>query len=153
MAWILTTILLLSAAALAVLSIYSPLFLVDSAFVHDFLGSDLLGILALFMTVNAASAANIHLAFNRAEEALGKSNLFRNARRDIQQSTFVLFGLFVLAVLLMFLRHDVDNLRALAALNSALLLILLANVLVLYDITSAIFRLPSFQDSDTGNDG
>ena len=50
------------------------------------------------MTVTAASAANLHFAFNRAEEKIRNPGYFKDARKEINQGVYILIVLFLVAV-------------------------------------------------------
>ena len=126
--------------------IYWPQFLVENHFLQNFINHELLHVLVVTTTVTAASAANLHLALCRAEETIKKPGCFRDARKEINQDAYFLIGLFLAAVIILVIRSSViGNTCIVSSLNGLGLVILLMNVLVLIDVTSAVFALNSLQ--------
>jgi len=73
-------------AALAVVlmcAIYNPSYLSDkNTFMHHFVNHELLALLSIIMTITLASAAQLHLEFNKFEEKLGKRFLNKTRQGD-----------------------------------------------------------------------
>ncbi len=138
-------ILVISSEVLILLvPIYWPQSLVENDFLQNFINHELLHVLVVTTTVTAASAANLHLALNRAEETIKKPDCFRDARKEINQDAYCLIGLFLAAVIVLVVRSSVaGNTFVVSLLNGVGLIILLMNILVLIDITSAVFALSS----------
>ena len=136
-------ILFLSFESIVLVSVYLPQFLVKNHFLENFINHGLLNILAIVMTVTAASAANLHFVFNRAEETINQPGYFRSARKEIIGGVYWLIALFLAAVIVLILRsHFIENVVAVSFLNGFGLLILLINVLVLVDVNSTVFAIP-----------
>jgi len=127
------------------LTICIPEFLATNAFLSDFIGHEVLGILALIATVTIASAANIHLAFNRLEEKADKLGAFASARKEVNDSAIALVYLFLMTVGMLIVRAISEDVYWVSFWNGASLIILLVNMFVLIDLTLAIFELTPFQ--------
>ena len=142
--------LFISVGSVAVVSVCYPQFLVENHFLKNFMNHEFLNILAVIMTVTAASTANIHLAFNRAEEKIKKPRYFQQARKEINQGAIVLILLFLLAIAVLIARsYYIHNITIVSLLNGAGLVILLINVLVLVDVTLTVFAIhPLIPNSD-----
>ena len=122
--------------------LYCPQFLIENHFLEDFINHKLLNILAIIMTVTVASAANIHLAFNRAEEIINNPDYFRNARKETNQSAYWLIGLFLGAVIILIVRsYLIEDMFMVSLLNGVALVILLMNILVLVDVVGTVFAM------------
>ncbi len=95
------------------------------------------------MTVTAASAANLHFAFNRAEEKIRNPGYFKDARKEINQGVYILIVLFLVAVSTFIVRsYFLDKMVLVSLLNGTGLVILLINILVLIDVTATVFAIP-----------
>ena len=72
-----------SSAALAVVlicAIYNPSYLSDkNEFMHHFVNHELLALLGIIMTITLASAASLHLEFNKIEERYFERRQIREA--------------------------------------------------------------------------
>ena len=125
--------------------LYWPQFLVENHFLQNFINHELLNILAIIMTVTAASVANIHLVFNRAEETIKKPNYFGGARKEINEGFWCLIVLFLVAIIALIIRSSfIGDLFWVSLLNGLGLVILLMYILVLIDITTAVFAMHPF---------
>lgn len=102
---------------------------------------ELLAVLGVIVTITLASAANLHLEFNRLEEAFGEG--FDAARAATKAYAYLLIGLFILALALVVLKPVLANtIHAQAVFNGAGILIIALNILALMDLTSAVFSIP-----------
>lgn len=135
-------ILFVAIALLGAAAVCSPEILNNNDFLALFLSHQLLSILAIIVTVTAASSANLHLAFNRAEEVSGKEGLFDDARKEVNRGAVLLLVLFLVALTALLIQSGINGLPILeASISAALLILLLVNVLVLIDLTLTIFAV------------
>ena len=141
---------IISIGSVVVVSVLCPQFLVENHFLKNFINQELLNILAVIMTVTAASTANIHLVFNRAEEKIKKPRYFEQARKEINQDAIALIALFLLTIAVLIARsYYIHNITIVSLLNGTGLVILLTNVLVLIDVTLTVFAIhPLIPNSD-----
>lgn len=127
-------------------SICSPAFFAKNGFLSAFITFELLNLLAVILTITLASIGNIHLSLNRIARIAFKDPVQGNlhaseVRREINQNGWMLFYLFILSCGLLFLKGATENETVIALVNSLGLVILLTNLLVLYDIYQVIFNL------------
>lgn len=126
-------------------TVCAPELLATNKILIGFVNEEILNILAVMATVTIASAANIHLAFNRLEERAKKTGVFDKARKEINESALVLVWLFIATVVFLIVKAFSDELRWTSFWNGACMIVLLVNVFVLIDITSAVFRITPYQ--------
>ena len=135
-------IILIVAGILAYVTLCRPVIIAENQFLDNFINHELLNILAIIMTVTAASAANIHLVFNRAEEAIKEQGYFDGARKEINHNVFFLIGTFIATVLILIVRsHFLDSVTLESCFNSLCLIFLLINILALIDTTRTVFAI------------
>lgn len=119
-----------------------PAWLSDqNTFLKGFMNHELLAVLGVVVTITLASAANLHLEFNRLEDEFEEG--FAEARSATKGYAYLLIALFVLALCLVVLKPIVavnPNLESLF--NGAGILIIAVNILSLADLTSAVFAIP-----------
>ena len=136
-------------AALLTISLTAPWALGDTqnTFLKNFVNHEMLGFLGVVVTITLASAASLHLELNKLEETVN-ARVFTKTRQRIHLSAYALIWALVLAIGLVIAKPlfgDSDMATSLA--NSAAILIILANVLVLVDLTKATFSLePNLKD-------
>lgn len=110
-------------------------------FLNGFVNHELLAILGIIMTITLASAASLHLEFNKIEERYKKEGL-RETRRGVKQGAYCLIVLFLVAVVLVVVRPLAAGTPAVEALfNGTALILLLWNVLVLIELTQLAFSI------------
>ena len=145
--WVLVIV---SIGVVIVISICKPELLVNNQFLKNFINHELLNILAVIVTVTAASTANIHLAFNRVEEKIKKNDYFKYARQEVNHGAIFLILLFLILVVLLIVRsYFLHNMNVVSFINGISLIILLVNILVLLDVTLTVFAIhPIASDSD-----
>lgn len=126
---------------IGVISWCDPFWLSDkNAFLKEFMNHELLAVLGVIVTITLASAANLHLEFNRLEDAFGES--FPEARSATKNYAYLLIALFVIALALVVLKPIVAHgLHLQAAFNGAGIVIIALNVLALLDLTIAVFEI------------
>src|SRR5262245_21062879 len=94
-------------AALAVVlicAIYNPSYLSDkNEFMHHFVNHELLALLGIIMTITLASAAQLHLEFNKFEEKMRKRFLTKTRQGVIHGAFGLIFG-FLLAIAVVVLK-------------------------------------------------
>lgn len=102
---------------------------------------ELLAVLGVIVTITLASAANLHLEFNRLESEFGEA--FDEARTATKSYAYLLIALFVIALTLVVLKPIVADTPTLQSIfNGAGILIIALNVLSLLDLTIAVFEIP-----------
>jgi hypothetical protein len=144
------SLLIAVATILIVVVIVEPEWLSDKkAFVKDFMSKDILSVLGIILTITLASAAQLHLEFNKIEETAGKRFLL-NSRRKVHQAAYALIFTFVFAVILLVVKPivcDPFSDRSQAALNAIGIFTLWMNVLILIELTQAAFSImPHFEE-------
>ena len=97
------------------------------------------------MTITLASAANLHLEFNKIEERHQKREL-TNTRRKVKEAANCLIILFLVSVVVVVVKPLLNgNEHVQALFNGAALLIVLWNVLILVELTQLTFAIqPEF---------
>jgi hypothetical protein len=133
-------------------SIYSPSVFAKNDFLGHFITYELLGILAVILTVTLASIANIHLsltrlvrmAFKNKAEGMRRAN---DVRREINQNGWTLVILFVVACVLLFVKGwpEQKNLYIMSLVNAFGITILFTYILVLCDTYQVIFAIVSVE--------
>ena len=116
-------------------------------FLHHFVNHELLGLLGIIMTITLASAASLHLEFNKIEERFKHRGLTKT-RRGVVQSAYCLIGLFFVSVVIVVTKPIVGPGDVSEALfNGAALFVLLWNILILIEITQMAFAIgPTIDD-------
>lgn len=138
---------LLTMIALAILltliSFCNPYYLSDSnAFLKDFVNHEFLSILGFIVALTLGSAANLHLELNKIEDKTGRA--FKRTRKAIRNSAHSLVIAFMAAVaLVIFKPLLITEPIYSAAANSVAILIVFFNLAILYDLTEAIFGIPT----------
>jgi hypothetical protein len=114
---------------------------------HHFVNQELLALLGIIMTITLASAASLHLEFNKIEERHNKRGLVET-RRGVKQGAMCLIVLFTVSVFLVVIKplvHDSEIIQALF--NGSAVFILLWNVLILLELTQLAFAIqPEFKE-------
>lgn len=128
--------------AIGLISCTQPNWLSDqNAFLKDLVGSQLLGILGVIVTITLASAASLHLELNRLEDSFSES--FEEARLATKAYAYLLIGMFALALILVTVKPIVaSNSHLEAAFNGAAIWIIVLNILAWLDLTGAVFAIP-----------
>ena len=119
----------------------------DNQFLREFVNHEYLNVLGVIFAISLASLAQAHLSLNRIEEQR-QEEYFNETRREIKKAAHLLIGLFGLAVVIVIgkpLACTTQTETAIA--NSFAIFILAMYVLVLLDITMAVFDLkPDIKD-------
>ncbi len=134
--------LIAAATVVTVCAIYNPSYLSDkNDFLHEFINREFLSLLGIIITITLASAANLHLEFNKIEERFNRRGLTKT-RRGVTQGAYYLIGLFLLSVVIVVVKPlapQTDTAQALF--NGAALVVLLWNVLILLELTQLAFAI------------
>lgn len=132
------------ATILVVVVVAEPEWLSDKMyFIKEFMSKDILSILGIILTITLASAAQLHLEFNKIEEQAGKRFLI-NSRRKVHQAAYALIYTFVFATIILIVKPIIcDPLsdRSQAAVNAIGIFVLWLNVLILIELTQAAFSI------------
>jgi hypothetical protein len=136
-----------------ILSISEPWVLSDeNKFLKDFVNHELLNVLGVIMAITLASAANLHLEFNKIEDAASKTFL-TNTRGKVKFSAFSMIVIFFLAVVVVVLKsHLATNDISASFINGSAILLILFNLLVLIDLTMLVFSIPPIHKIVTSKD-
>lgn len=140
--------LIASLTVVMICAICKPAYLSDqNDFLRNFVNHELLALLGIIMTITLASAAQLHLEFNKFEERAGKRFLTKT-RQGVMHGAFGLIFGFLLAVALVILKPLLPHSEpAVAIANGLALIILLFNVLILLDLTQLAFAIkPDIKD-------
>jgi hypothetical protein len=129
-------------------TICKPIFLAHNSFLDKFAGEGAIALLAVILTVTLASVANIHVAINRIVLKGFKDDIEKGrkaampARKEINENAWLLLIVFVLSIILVFVKEiDPSQIYIKSLVNGSVLIFLLINALVLYDIYKVVFKL------------
>lgn len=140
--------LIAALAVVLVCAIYNPSYLSDqNTFMHHFVNHELLALLGIIMTITLASAASLHLEFNKIEERYQRRGLTKT-RRGVVQGAYALIALFLLAVALVVFKPLFPHSESAEALiNGVAVIVLIFNVLILLEMTQLAFAIqPHIKD-------
>jgi uncharacterized protein YacL len=142
------TSLIAALAVVLVCAIYNPSYLSDkNSFMHHFVNHELLALLGIIMTITLASAASLHLEFNKFEERAKKRFLTKTRRNVMQGAYGLIFGFLLAVVIVVFKPLLPPSEGAQAVANGLALIVLLFNVLILLDLTQLAFAIqPQIDD-------
>ena len=135
--------LLVSIGSLVTISVCAPWVLSDdsNSFLKNFVNHEMLGFLGVIVTITLASTATLHLELNKLEEA-AQIVVFGATRRKIHLSAYSLIAALILAFVLVVTKPLFGSSAiATSLVNSGAIIIILFNVLVLFDITKSAFAL------------
>ena len=134
---------------LATVSALWPCYLSDdgNSFLKGFVNQELLSFLGVIVTITLASAANLHLEFNRVQDRTREA--LPEARGAVKAYAILLMVLFAGAFALVILKpllaiKPIAN----AGFNSVAIVIVALSILSLADLTLAIFRIPPLESLD-----
>jgi hypothetical protein len=139
-----------SLAVLAVMVICAPQWLDDgNTFLKTFVGVEFLGALGVILAITLASLAQLHLSLNEREERRGVRFL-DETHAEIRSSGRWLIGLYIGAVAVVVTKPLLGTAPRVEALMNALALAVLGfYILILFDITSAVFSMePDIGEED-----
>lgn len=130
--------------ALAIASAASPCWLSDdgNSFLKNFVNHEFLSFLGVIVTITLASAASLHLEFNRLEDSTEEG--FEEARGAVKAYAIMLMVLFAAAFLLVIFKPIFGERPTWsAAFNSSAIVIVTLNMLALADLTLTVFKIPA----------
>lgn len=150
-------LLVCSVATWIILSLSNPYVLSDeNTFLKGFVNHEMLAFMGVLVTITLASAANLHLALNKIEEdgnaGTGKDP-FARTRKSVRSSGTMLLWLLAGSIAIVVAKpiglHGVRNLGRESFFNGFALVLLVMAILILIDLTRAIFALgPRKRSSD-----
>jgi hypothetical protein len=135
-------------SVLIICIIMQPSWLSDSnQFVGEFAGRDMLPILGVILAITLASAAQLHLEFNKIEEKAGRE-ILNKSRTAVRGAAYGLIGLFLVGSFLSVVKSIVCHTeRAQATVNGLCLFVLFFNIIILVEIIQAAFAIPAKFDN------
>lgn len=141
--------LLVVGAILLTLVLLRPNVLSDnSAFLKDFVGTNLLLVLGVILTITLASAGQIHLSLNEIESRVGRQFLHKT-RSGVHSSAYWLIALFLGAVVVAVIKpYFLSSVAGQAFFNGISLLILFWMVLIMLSLTRLVFAIKPHFESD-----
>jgi hypothetical protein len=114
-----------------------------NGFLKNFVNHEFLNVLGVTLAITLASAANIHLAFNKIEEDFDTPGGLARSRSDLKQNAFALISLFLGAVALVLIKPVAASVPVgEAVFNMAAIGILLWHVLLLLSLVQLVFAIP-----------
>ena len=119
----------------------------DNDFLRGFINHEFLNVLGVILAITLASLPQAHLHLVRIEEQRQRE-CFRETRREIKNSAIWLIGLFILAFVVVIGKPLAFRTQTETAIANAVAIgILTMYVLILFDITVAVFELkPDLSD-------
>ena len=147
-------VLVAGALVLTVLVCARPGWLSDSNdFLRNFVNHEYLNVLGVILAITLASLAQAHLVLNRIEEHRER-RCFDRTRKEIKSSAYWLIVLFVIGFVIVMAKPIVcaGEIWA-AAFNAASIAVLLVYVLILLDITMAMFKIQPELNNDDPPEG
>lgn len=140
--WASIILLLAVVAGLVFLVFCHPHYVSDqgNVFLKNFVNHEFLSFLGVIVTITLASAANLHLEFNRIERDTGET--FAEARGAIKSYAILLIVMFAGAFALVLLKPVFGGgPMESAAFNAASITVVLLNIMSLADLTLAVFKI------------
>jgi hypothetical protein len=134
--------LIVTFALIVALSACAPNVLSDSnAFLKSFADEGLLDVLGVILAITVASAGQLHLTLNQAEERRGKI-IFNRTRSGVKSATYMLIALFIGAIVLVVAKPALSAAPwAQSLFNGMALFIVVWNALLLLALTQGIFGI------------
>jgi len=140
-------IFIVSVGAYIIVSLCAPWVLSDhNIFLKEFVNHEFLNLLGIIVAITLASAANLHLEFNKIEDTVGRAFLSRT-RNSVKRSVSWLIGGFSFGFLLVVAKPLLPPVETSTALiNGIAVLIVIFNILILIDLTQLVFKIrPMFE--------
>lgn len=130
-----------------VVSLSAPWVLSDkNSFLRSFVGNPILSLIGVIVTIALASAANLHLRFNDIEDRAGRRILI-NTRRKVHSASYWMIATLIAVVVLLVTKSLIGSGDiATSLVNGLALVALLANILILLDLTMIVYAIdPNFE--------
>jgi hypothetical protein len=143
-----TCVILCSTTVVLVASIMRPELLSDrNDFLHNFVNHELLALLGIIMTITLASAAALHLEFNKIEESYKHRGLTKT-RTNVHRGAYLLIILFLFSVALVVAKPLLPSTSEWQSIvNGVAIVVVIVNALVLLDLTQLTFAIePKLDD-------
>jgi len=139
-------ILIALAVVVAVLTIAAPSVLAKNTFLDAFVSHEILALLIVILTITLASVGNIHLTItrlvNRFENKAEGELQATPARNELNSNAWSLLWAFCVCLVALLIKGGFSDEPYLVSLmNGAAVVILVYNLLVLYDIYTTVFDL------------
>lgn len=136
-------LLIALAVIIGVLTISTPTVLSDdNPFLAQFVSHELLNFLGVVVTITLASAAQLHLSFNRIEERFKVKNKLEKSRKAVRDGSYWLLRLLLLAVAVVLIKPMMaQSDRMESAFNGAAIWIVFFNILILVELTQLVFAI------------
>lgn len=141
-----STILIIAVAAILICSFISEPSWIDDTkpFLKSLMEKEILSTLGIILTISLASAAQLHLEFNKLEE-FHKKIFLVNTRKAVHKSAITLIVLFFIAIMLVLTKPILaESTRSVAFFNAFGLFVIFLNILTLYDLTNAAFAIKPY---------
>ena len=123
-----------------------------NSFMKNFVGPEFLGVLGVILAITLASSAQLHLEFNKIEERF-KAHGLTKTRASVRQDTYALIVLFAFGIALaVFKSLLASEAWAQTIFNGFAIIVVVANVLLLLDLTRTTFAIPPIFHEDDGDD-
>jgi hypothetical protein len=104
---------------------------------------EMLPVVGVILAITLASAAQLHLEFNKIEERIGKIILNRT-RAGVRGAAYMLIALFVGASSLVIIKPlTLSTELGQSICNALAIFILFFNIIILIEITQAAFSIPA----------
>ena len=128
-----------------------PLWLSDrgNSFLSSFVNQEFLAFLGVVVTITLASAANLHLELNKLQDSTRRK--FPKTRASVRVSAYSLIASLLSGIIIVITKPYINSSNFMSSLwNSAAIVVLLFDVLVLADLTRAVLRIPAMSDLSNG---
>jgi hypothetical protein len=135
--------LIVTAGVIVALSACVPTVLSQNKFLQGFVTHEILGMMAVIMTISMTTIATIHIWFNELE-ARHQQRVFGKARKEINLSIFYFIWIFVAQLVVLIVRSlpDLENNDvAISLFNGLSIILLLCAVFTLMDIMGVVRSL------------
>ncbi|MFK8034356.1 MAG: hypothetical protein AB8B94_09455 [Hyphomicrobiales bacterium] len=145
-----------------VTTLLRPELLAKNSFLNSIASHEILGILIVILTVTMASIGNIHLSLGRirgklAERGKDISAEISLARTELSENAWYLFGAFCIMIVALVVKGSTQIIFWVSAVHSLVLIVLVLNLAILYDIYRSVFMLSALDDiiypGQSGDDG
>lgn len=134
-----------------VVTFLRPEFLAENRFLNSIASHEIVGILIVILTVTMASIGNIHLTLGRirgkfAEKGKDISTDISLARTELSENAWYLFGAFCILIIALIVKGSTQIVFWISAVHSLVLIVLVLNLAILYDIYRSVFMLSALDD-------
>lgn len=112
----------------------------ENGFMKEFVNHEFLNVLGVILAITLASLAQAHLSLNKIEERHGKAVLDRT-RSEVKEAASYLIWLFIAGFAVVFAKPLPEGALVGPIFNAASIFILGFYLMVLYDVTIAVFSI------------